>query len=160
YELEAQAQTAFATAYADDDEILVPTVVAAAPKVLVTEWIDGTPLAQVISSGGEADRNIAGLRLATLHFSAPTRAGLLHADPHPGNFRLMPDGRLGVLDFGAVARLPDGHPEPVGRLTRLALEGRAEEVLAGLREEGFLRSANGTEGIDAQELLTYVRPML
>ena len=36
----------------------------------------------------------------------PSRAGLLHADPHPGNFRLLPDGRLGVLDFGAVNRLP------------------------------------------------------
>jgi predicted unusual protein kinase regulating ubiquinone biosynthesis (AarF/ABC1/UbiB family) len=160
YELEAAAQNAFAAAYADDDEILVPNVVAASPKVLVTEWIDGTPLAQVIASGGEADRNLAGLRLATLHFSAPTRAGLLHADPHPGNFRLLPDGRLGVLDYGAVARLPDGHPEPIGRLTRLALEGRADEVLAGLREEGFLRGGSGAEGIDADEVLRYIRPML
>jgi predicted unusual protein kinase regulating ubiquinone biosynthesis (AarF/ABC1/UbiB family) len=160
YELEAEAQQAFAKAYADDDEILVPNVVASSPKVLVTEWIDGTPLAQVIASGAEADRNTAGLRLATLHFSAPTRAGLLHADPHPGNFRLMPDGRLGVLDYGAVARMPDGHPEPVGRLTRLALEGRADEVLDGLREEGFVRSANGVEGIDAEELLSYLRPVL
>ena len=63
-------------------------------------------------------------RLATLHFSAPSRAGLLHADPHPGNFRLLADGRLGVLDFGAVARMPGGHPEPIGRLTRLAIAGR------------------------------------
>src|SRR6185436_12686705 len=157
YELEAQAQTAFATAYADDDEILVPTVVAAAPKVLVTEWIDGTPLAQVISSGGEADRNISGLRLATLHFSAPTRAGLLHADPHPGNFRLLPDGRLGVLDFGAVARLPGGHPEPVGRLTRLALQGKAKEVVDGLREEGFVR---GDIEVDAEAVLRFIGPML
>jgi predicted unusual protein kinase regulating ubiquinone biosynthesis (AarF/ABC1/UbiB family) len=159
YELEATAQQAFAEAYEDDDEIMVPKVVAAAPKVLVTEWIEGTPLAQVISSGAVADRNLAGLRLATLHFSAPTRAGLLHADPHPGNFRLLPDGRLGVLDFGAVARMPDGHPEPIGRLTRLALEGRADEVLAGLREEGFISGVNGGQ-IDADEVLRYVRPML
>ena len=45
YELEAEAQRAFAAAYADDPEIFVPRVVAVAPRVLVTEWVDGTPLA-------------------------------------------------------------------------------------------------------------------
>ena len=52
-------------------------------------------------------------------FSGPARAGLLHADPHPGNFRLLADGRLGVLDFGAVDRLPDGLPPIFGRLLRI-----------------------------------------
>ena len=157
YELEAAAQKAFAKAYANDDEILVPRVVSAASKVLVTEWIGGTPMARIIAAGDPADRDLAGLRMATLHFSAPTRAGLLHADPHPGNFRLMEDGRLGVLDFGAVARTPGGHPEPLGRLTRLAIAGRADEVLEGLRAEGFVR---GDVDVDAQEVLDFVRPIL
>jgi predicted unusual protein kinase regulating ubiquinone biosynthesis (AarF/ABC1/UbiB family) len=157
YELEGGSQKAFAKAYRDDPEILVPAVIATAPKVLITEWIDGTPLSKVISSGTAEERNLAGLRLSTLNFSAPTRAGLLHADPHPGNFRMLPDGRLGVLDFGAVARLPDGHPEPIGRLTRLAIEGRADEVLAGLRAEGFIRP---DARIDAAAILAYIAPML
>jgi len=157
YELEAQAQRGFAQAYADDPEIFVPRVLAAAPRVLVTGWIDGDPMSRIIASGTEAERNLAGLRLATLHFSAPARAGLLHADPHPGNFRMLPDGRLAVLDFGAVARLPDGHPEPIGRLTRLALKGDAEAVLAGLRDEGFLKP---DQEIDADAVLRYLRPML
>jgi predicted unusual protein kinase regulating ubiquinone biosynthesis (AarF/ABC1/UbiB family) len=157
YELEAMAQAGFARAYADDAEIHVPSVVAAAARVLVTEWIDGTPLSAVIASGEAADRDLAGLRLATLHFSAPTRARMLHADPHPGNFRLLPDGRLGVMDFGAVARMPDGHPEAIGRLTRLAIEGRAEEVLEGLRAEGFVRA--GFE-VDAAAVLGFIAPVL
>src|SRR5690348_579488 len=157
YELEAAAQKGFAKAYAGDDEILVPKVVAASSRVLVTEWVDGTPMSRIIGSGTPEERDLSGLRLATLHFSAPTRAGLLHADPHPGNFRLLPDGRLGVLDFGAVARMPGGHPEPVGRLTRLALAGQAEEVLEGLRAEGFIRK--GAE-VDAVAVLNYLRPML
>ncbi len=157
YELEAGAQTAFAKAYRDDEEILVPRVVAYSPRVLVTEWIDGTPLAQVIASGSPEVRDLAGLRLATLHFSAPARAGLLHADPHPGNFRIMPDDRLGVLDFGAVARMPGGHPEPIGRLARLAIDGRAEEVFQGLRDEGFIKP---DADIDARSVLEYVAPIL
>jgi predicted unusual protein kinase regulating ubiquinone biosynthesis (AarF/ABC1/UbiB family) len=157
YELEAAAQRAFAAAYADDDEIHVPGVLAAAPRVLVTEWIEGTPLSQVIAHGDREQRDRAGLLMATLHFSAPVRVGLLHADPHPGNFRMLPGGRLGVVDFGAVARLPGGHPEPIGRLTRLALAGDAEGVLDGLREEGFVRP--DTE-VDAAAILEYLRPML
>ena len=44
----------------------------------------------------------------------PQRVGMLHADPHPGNYRLLDDGRLGVLDFGAVNRLPEGLPLAIG----------------------------------------------
>jgi predicted unusual protein kinase regulating ubiquinone biosynthesis (AarF/ABC1/UbiB family) len=157
YELEAKAQRAFAAAYAGDDEILVPKVVAQAPRVLVTEWIEGKPLSQIISGGTEEERDLAGTRMATLHFSAPARARMLHADPHPGNFRMMPDGRLGVVDFGAVARLPEGLPEPVGRLSRLALDGDAQGVVEGLRIEGFLRPE---QEIDAESVLKFVLPML
>lgn len=157
YSLEADAQRAFASAYDEDPEVLVPRVVASAPKVLVSEWIDGVPLARIIAGGDRAQRDRAGYLLALLHFSAPQRAGLLHADPHPGNFRLLPDGRLGVIDFGAVARLPGGLPEPIGRLVRLALEGDAEAVLTGLRGEGFVRR---DLKVDAARVLRYLRPML
>jgi predicted unusual protein kinase regulating ubiquinone biosynthesis (AarF/ABC1/UbiB family) len=157
YHLEAAAQRAFAEAYAGDDEICVPPVVAAADQVLVTEWLTGTPLASVIAEGSTALRDRAGELLATLHFSAPQRVGLLHADPHPGNFRMLDDGRLGVVDFGAVARLPDGHPEPIGRLVRLALAGDADAVFHGLRDEGFIKP---DLDIDPAEVLGFVRPML
>jgi predicted unusual protein kinase regulating ubiquinone biosynthesis (AarF/ABC1/UbiB family) len=157
YAMEAETQRAFAAGFADDPEIFVPRVLASAPRVLVTEWVEGTPLSKVISDGTEEERDEAGRLMATLHFSAPARAGLLHADPHPGNFRMLPDGRLGVIDFGAVARLPEGHPEPIGRLVRLALEGDAEAVADGLREEGFIRPE---DELDAQGVLDFLLPMI
>jgi predicted unusual protein kinase regulating ubiquinone biosynthesis (AarF/ABC1/UbiB family) len=90
-------------------------------------------------------------------FSGPARTGLLHADPHPGNYRLLDDGRLGVLDFGAVNRLPEGFPRPIGEITRIALDGDADAVREGLRAQGFIK-----EGLqlDPAALLDYVRPML
>ncbi|NUS72259.1 MAG: AarF/ABC1/UbiB kinase family protein [Corynebacteriales bacterium] len=157
YELEAESTARFAAEYDGDKEIAIPHVVASAPRVLVTDWIEGRPLSQVIAEGTQEERNHAGRLLAVLHFSAPTRAGLLHADPHPGNFRILPDGRLGVLDFGAVAQLPEGSPEPIGRLTRLALDGEAEKVLVGLREEGFIKAEIE---VDADEVLEYLLPIL
>ena len=82
----------------------MPRVIAAAPTVLVTEWIDGTPMSRVIGSGfaGQAQPQ----QVAVGHAAFLGAGRHAHADPHPGNFRLLPDGRLGVLDFGAVARLP------------------------------------------------------
>lgn len=157
YELEARSQAAFAAAFADDPDIFVPPVLASSPRVLVTEWVEGTPLSGIISSGTEEQRNRAGHLMALLHFSAPARVEMLHADPHPGNYRLLDDGRLGVLDFGAVARLPGGHPDIIGRLTRLALAGDAEAVLDGLRQEGFIK---GVAKVDAPAVLGYIRPML
>ena len=157
YRLEAESQRAFAAAYDEDEEIKVPPVVTGTERVLVTEWMEGVPLSRIITDGTSEERDRASLLLARFLFSGPVLAGLLHADPHPGNFRLLPDGRLGVIDFGAVDRLPDGAPEPIGRLSRLALDGNADEVVLELRREGFIRDRID---VDPQELLDYLRPLL
>ncbi len=157
YRLEARSQETFAEAYDGDSEIRIPHVVAGSERVLVSEWMDGTPLSAIIAAGSREQRDRASLLLARFLFSGPVLAGLLHADPHPGNFRLLPDGRLGVIDFGAVDRLPDGAPEPIGRLARLALEGQAEAVLRALRAEGFVRP---NVEVDAERVLDYLQPLL
>jgi predicted unusual protein kinase regulating ubiquinone biosynthesis (AarF/ABC1/UbiB family) len=157
YRLEAANQHTVHAAFADDPDFVVPDVVAGSDRVLVTEWVDGTPLSDIIATGTQEQRDRAGLLLMRFLYAGPARAGLLHADPHPGNFRLRDDGRLAVIDFGAVARLPDGMPETIGRLVRLALAGAAADVLAGLRDEGFVRP---DVRVDAPAVLDYLIPML
>jgi predicted unusual protein kinase regulating ubiquinone biosynthesis (AarF/ABC1/UbiB family) len=130
-------------------------VVASAPKVMVSEWIEGRPLSAIIRDGTQDERDRAGSLLALLHYSAPARARLLHADPHPGNFRILADGRLGVVDFGAVARLPDGVPPGLGRIVRLAVDGDAPGLLAVMRELGFIRPGITLTG---QEVLDFLGP--
>lgn len=155
YSLEADAQRAFAAAYAGDPQIAIPRVVASAPKAIVSEWLDGRPLSSIIATGTTEERDAAGTLLALLHYSAPARAELLHADPHPGNFRILADGRLGVVDFGAVARLTGGMPPALGRLTRLAVDNDADAVLALMRELGFVRPGITLTG---QEVMDYLGP--
>src|ERR1700728_2280213 len=77
YRLEATSQQAFADAFAGDPDIYVPPIVAATDHVLVSEWMDGTPLSEIIASGTREQRNRAGLMLVRFLFSGPTRAGLL-----------------------------------------------------------------------------------
>ena len=157
YTLEAVSQRVFARAYADDADFVVPDVVAQAQDVLVTEWVEGVSLATVIESGTRAQRNELGTKYLRFLFSGPARAGLLHADPHPGNYRVMADGRLGVVDFGAVARVPDGLPPSIGRLLRLALDGDVEAVADGLRSEGFIK--RGVR-LDGEALVSYLNPFI
>jgi predicted unusual protein kinase regulating ubiquinone biosynthesis (AarF/ABC1/UbiB family) len=158
YELEAAAQHAFAEAYRGDPDIYVPDVVSRTKQVLVTDWMDGTPLSKIISDGSKAERDRAGILLVRFLFSGPARAGLLHADPHPGNFRLLDDGRLGVIDFGAVDRLPDGLPPFFGRLLRIMHTDDPDvaAVERELREHGFLRP--GIE-VDLDALRAFLAPM-
>jgi len=157
YRQEAQSQHTFAQAYAGDPDIFVPDVLAGADRVLVTEWVDAAPISAILRSGTREERDRVGLLYVRFLFSGPARAGLLHADPHPGNYRLLPDGRLGVLDFGAVNRLPNGFPEAIGRLLNLALGGDRQAVVDGLRAEGFV---NPGHDVDADELLAYLNPFL
>ncbi|MEU8673543.1 AarF/ABC1/UbiB kinase family protein [Streptomyces sp. NPDC048560] len=156
YALEAESQRLHAEEFADDPDVVVPGVVHQSEQVLVSEWIDGIPLADVIADGTVEQRDRAGQLLARFLFSGPARTGLLHADPHPGNFRLLPaagseDGdapggepgqwRLGVLDFGTVDRLPGGLPQTIGDSLRMTLEGNAEAVYELLREAGFVKES-------------------
>lgn len=155
YIQEADHQRAFAREFAGDRLIRIPRVVASSPKVLVSEWVDGIGLSSIIGRGSQQERDRAAALLTELHFSAPQRVGLLHADPHPGNYMLTPDGRLGVIDFGSVASLPNGTPPIIGRVSRLALSGDAGAVLEELRAAGFV---TGRFEPEPQLLLNYVAP--
>lgn len=165
YSLEAQAQHAHAEEFADDPDVMVPDVVYQCEQVLVTEWIDGVPLSDVIADGTQEQRDRAGQLLARFLFSGPARTGLLHADPHPGNFRLLPDEkggwRLGVLDFGTVDRLPGGLPPTIGISLRMTLDGEADAVYEMLREEDFVQESVELEPDAVLDyLLPIIEPML
>ena len=163
YGLEAQAQQKLATEFAGDPNIVVPAVIAQTGQVLVTEWLDGVPMSEVIARGSAEMRDRAGQLLAHFLFAAPARTSLLHADSHPGNFRLITDDgpphlwRLGVLDFGMVDRLPGGLPEPIGVALRMALDGDSAGVLDLLRQEGFVRP---TIKLDPDAVLAYLLPII
>ncbi|MEU5886263.1 AarF/ABC1/UbiB kinase family protein [Streptomyces sp. NPDC047461] len=164
YGLEAQAQEVHAEEFADDPDVVVPAVVHQCDQILITEWMGGVPLSEVISDGTQEQRDRAGQLLARFLFSGPARTGLLHADPHPGNFRLLPGGpdgeddwRLGVLDFGTVDRLPGGLPTPIGDSLRMTLDGEAEAVYELLCLEGFVKESIELE---PDAVLDYLRPII
>ncbi len=154
YTLEGAAQSTMQAAFAGHPRFVVPRVHLATRRVLVSDWIEGTKLSRTANRPAE-ERNRSALDYVTFLFAGPSVAGLLHADPHPGNYLVTGEGRLGVVDFGLVARLPHGLPKAMGRLIRLAVDGRAAEMVAGLAAEGFVPS-----DIDPQAVLDYLAPFV
>jgi predicted unusual protein kinase regulating ubiquinone biosynthesis (AarF/ABC1/UbiB family) len=157
YRYEAQAQETYARVYDGDADIAIPKVVMVSDRVLVSEWLEGTPLSEIIATGTQEQRNNAGMKLARFHFTSPDRAGLLHADPHPGNFRLLADGRLGVLDFGACNRLPNGFPEPMKRLLKHALDDDSAALYEGFKKDGFILA---DVDVDPDLVLDFLVPLV
>jgi predicted unusual protein kinase regulating ubiquinone biosynthesis (AarF/ABC1/UbiB family) len=154
YTIEAESQQQAALGFAGSDEFLVPQVLTHTSKVMVSEWVTGAPFATAAEMPA-VERSRMALRYVRFLFAGPSRVGLLHADPHPGNFKILSDGRLGVIDFGLVARLPEGLPAAMGRILRIAQDGNAEEVKEGLRREGFV-----TGEINADDLYDYLSPFV
>ncbi len=164
YTLEADAQRTYAAAFRDDPDVVVPDVVDVGDQALITEWLESPhSLSHVIREGSQAERDHYGRLFVTFLFEGPRRTGMLHADPHPGNYRVLPHddgspGRIGVLDFGAVARLPErGLPSAMGRLIRIASDSTADELVAELRREGFIKDRIQ---VDPELVLDYLSPFI
>lgn len=155
YRIEANNQRSFARVFEHDARFVIPKVVASAPKVVITEWMAATPLAHIIKSGTAAQRNQCGALLAEFHVASPAQVGLLHCDPHPGNFMLHADGRLGVLDFGACAPFANGLPPILGRILLLAKEENFDELASLLHDNSFVLPGRT---ISDAEIADYLRP--
>ena len=155
YTREATHQHRFAVEYRDDPEIAVPEVIAASHRVLVSRWLAGRTFAELATAGTNEDRNRAGTLYQRFFLTSPTRVGLLHTDPHPGNFRLTEDDRLGVMDFGSSLPTPDGLPPSFGGLIGALLAGDPEQIERRLRRDRFIKPG---KTLEVNKLIDYMSP--
>ncbi|AMW21055.1 ABC transporter ATP-binding protein [Mycobacteroides chelonae] len=158
YRIEATNQRTFVKAFKDDPEFYVPSVVASSPKVIITEWMQGRKLSEIIAKGTEEERSKCAHFLLEFSISSPYRCGLLHADTHPGNFMLLEDGRFGIMDFGACAAHEGGLPAGFGPILRLARDEKWEELTEVLRSEGFIPPS--ATSVSHEEVNSYLEPYI
>ena len=126
--LEAEHAIAIRANFADRRDVIVPRVVESMTRqrVLVLEYVEGRridSLAPWIAERRIDPRAIV-RQVMELYIQMMLVDGLFHADPHAGNLLVAPDGRLVLLDFGMVVRVP--------RETRLTL---ITTVFAAIRED-------------------------
>jgi predicted unusual protein kinase regulating ubiquinone biosynthesis (AarF/ABC1/UbiB family) len=106
YEHEAQQHRAFARSWRGHPFIYVPPVVTelCTEHVLVSEWVDGVGFEE-IKRADRATRDRFGEIVFRFFFGSLYRNGHFSGDPHPGNYRLMEDGRVAFIDFGMTRRV-------------------------------------------------------
>lgn len=100
----------FARAFRNSDKVKIPSSYPelSTERVLVMEWLDGVPLSDPVAVHAlGVDLGRVARIGAEVYMEMIFRHGIYHADPHPGNILLMPDGKIGLLDFGMVVRMDE-----------------------------------------------------
>ncbi|GHG87953.1 AarF/ABC1/UbiB kinase family protein [Comamonas sp. JC664] len=164
YRREAALAEGFARSVASRPELCVPGVIAShsAKRVLTLELLEGLTLKDWLPTEPSNEERFRVARQLILATYVPFfGAGEIHADPHPGNFMVMPDGRLGLLDFGSIKRFSPRFVETNQRMLRQTMRMEPLDILALSREVGFTVELPDAE---AEELIAEVlriagRPM-
>lgn len=77
-------------------------------RILTMSWLNGIPLGEFIKNNPtQAMRNKVGQALWDFYSYQMHSLRITHADPHPGNFLIQPDGTVAVIDFGCVKEIPE-----------------------------------------------------
>ncbi|APR85520.1 ABC1 family protein [Minicystis rosea] len=117
YAREAEMADVFRRINRDDPDVVIPRVHhgLTTRRVITLEMIEGKSYAEFCEAASQEEKNKAGITIWRFTFRSMLRYGMLYADPHPGNYRFLPDGRVAFLDFGCVKELP---PELVAGMKR------------------------------------------
>jgi predicted unusual protein kinase regulating ubiquinone biosynthesis (AarF/ABC1/UbiB family) len=141
YLREAKLSTEFAQAVSHVPELHVPKVypVYSTARVLTMELVEGKPLHTWTQSPDltEEERFRVGRQLAFAVLVPFVKHRMVHGDPHPGNFLVRPDGRLTVLDFGAVKKLTPEFVSGFWGLMEAELENREPDFVPLLQRARF-----------------------
>lgn len=142
YRREAELARAYARAAAPLPDVVVPKVFDAltAERVLTLELLEGQHLKDFLHQEPfpPNDQRFAAARLLIRAVWGPfLTSGLMHADPHPGNFLLLPGGKLGVLDYGSTVKLSDSMRDVNSRMFHAVAQGKPYDPVALSLECGF-----------------------
>lgn len=162
YRQEAAYQREFAAWLAGDAVLLVPEVIDAwsTQSVLTTRWEPGLTLEEFLQQEPtQAERNRAAEALFRAWVGGFHVLGLLHADPHPGNFAFR-DGRVVLYDFGCVRRFRRDHTQAFAGLVRALQTGDLPALLAAAEAFGFKVSGTSQAATFERFARAFFAPML
>jgi predicted unusual protein kinase regulating ubiquinone biosynthesis (AarF/ABC1/UbiB family) len=155
YEYEAQNQRTFSRAYRDHPFIYVPEVITrlSRRRVLVTELVEGLDFEQAKELPHE-ERSRFGEIVFRGSFGSIYHLQHFNADPHPGNYILLADGRVAFLDFGMTKKLDHEQIVLEQRAFDAASRDDPEDFRKALHDLGFIKNPSK---LDAERLLEHMR---
>jgi ubiquinone biosynthesis protein len=143
-------------ALADVPDLWIPDVVAEYSRktVLTMEYSAGERVDLYAKLHAEAMPRVINT-LVKLMLQSIFEEGVFHADPHPGNIFVLPDGRLSLLDFGMTGDLDDPMRESLILLLEAVVKGDARAAT-----EAYLEMAPGSEEVNRAALLVDIKATL
>ncbi|TLH57703.1 ABC transporter [Mycolicibacterium aubagnense] len=157
YRREAAMIAKFSDLYRGHPFIRVPEVIddASTDRIVTMTYLDGMDWA----AAQRADQDLKNTWAETiLRFSWGNfrHANLLHADPHPGNYRFNPDGTVGFVDFGCVKVLPESKRRQWVSVVRNVVDDRKDELRADMVAAGFITADSPLTGGDVHAFYVQV----
>jgi ubiquinone biosynthesis protein len=145
YRQEAEAMAEIAKNFVGRSDVRIPRVVAeySTARVLTTQWMEGIKIGDLpaLEAAG-IDRNQAGRRCIEAYCKQIFVDGVYHADPHPGNLLLVPQGKappvLVFLDFGATARISPAMRKGIVSFLQGAVTRDVGRIVKSMKEMGFI----------------------
>lgn len=141
----------FRKLYAHDPRVLIPRYYPrlSSERVLTMELVQGMSTQEMLDSGLSQDaRNQLGINVLDIFLQQLLHFDLIHADPHHGNYLFLQDGRIALLDFGCVKKLPPGFMRNYRALTYAVLKHDRPGMVKYLVELGFLEDGRNEKAND------------
>lgn len=142
YELEATHLRKARSLFRDADGIVVPEVFPqlSTARVLTMERLDGLHLSEYIASNpSQEERNEVGRKILRAWYRLMYSGRMFYVDLHPGNFLVLDDGRLGIIDFGMIIPLEGDEWKRYRKLDRPMTTGLIEDRIPVLKDWGDIR---------------------
>ncbi|HSV38506.1 MAG TPA: AarF/ABC1/UbiB kinase family protein [Nocardioidaceae bacterium] len=154
YANEARNTAEMAALFAGHPHVRVaaPILELCTPTVIVTEFLDGTDFA-AIANEDNAARDRFGEVVGRFYLGTLVRSGIFSGDPHPGNIKLLADGRLAFLDFGSVERLGPQQVTLVQAVLRALLERRGADAIRLLSADSVIARPDKLSGDGLMEFV-------
>lgn len=138
YTREGQALEMFRTMLADEPGVRVPRLhpELSTRRLLTMDWVDGSRLMNLRGASQET-RNTLALHMFRAWYVPFYYYGIIHGDPHPGNYLATPDNTINLLDFGCIRVFPPRFVAGVIGLYRALKAGEEEGIVEAFRHWGF-----------------------
>ena len=139
FRIEAKASRDFAAKMSDVAWLKIPEVLFSTEDVMVSHFEPSRKVSEVRGPNPPLARRLMDLYMMMLG------AGVVHADPHPGNLGFLSDGSVVLYDFGAMLEVDSGLQHHVARMITAGISKNADDLLGSMESVGVLAVKNDSE---------------
>jgi predicted unusual protein kinase regulating ubiquinone biosynthesis (AarF/ABC1/UbiB family) len=151
YELEIKRSIEFSEACKNIPNVVFPTYYPelSSKRIITMDWLDGLHMKEFMKTNPSQElRDKVGQALWDFYNFQQHELRAVHADPHPGNFLITPDGKLGIIDFGCIKEMPDDFYYPFFSLTSTDMLKEKARTIKAFRQLEMIREDDDTTQVE------------